>query len=68
MKNILVHEVADYYRQIYQEDINHFGAGSPLGIKWASRLEKIDNIEFAADKGYTYTAEALYQISKIYHG
>jgi hypothetical protein len=66
--NILVHQVADYYRQIYQEDINHFGAKSPLGIEWASRLEKIDNIEFAADKGYTNTAEALYQISKLYHG
>jgi hypothetical protein len=66
--NILVHQVADYYRQIYQEDINHFGADSPLGIEWTLRLEKIDNIEFAADKGYTNTAEALYQISKLYHG
>ena len=65
--NILVHQVADYYRQLYTEDINHFGKTSPIGIEWAKRIAKIDTIEKAADKGYTYTAEAIYQISKIYY-
>ena len=66
--NILVHQVADYFRQIYQEDINHFGANSPIGVKWAAKLKKIDDIERAADLGYCYTAEALHQITKIYYG
>ena len=66
--NILVHNVADYYIQIYEEDINRFGANSPIGRDWRNRIKQINRIVEAADKGYTYTAEALYRLTKLYHG